>query len=81
MNDLHQNQTEITEDGLWLLTLSQVATRLQVSLSDVRRKVRSGVLPCVRLGSRQIRILASDLEAYIEARRRPPYLNSGKQLQ
>jgi excisionase family DNA binding protein len=71
MNDSHLNQMRGNLDNLWLLTLPQVAKRLQVSLSDVRRKVRRGVIPIVRLGPRQVRVLASDLQAYVESRRRP----------
>ena len=65
------NQREIAYEDLQLLTLSQVAKLLQVSISDVRRKVRAGVLPHVRLGPRQVRVLVSDLKTYIEKRRRP----------
>jgi excisionase family DNA binding protein len=71
MNASHSGQTGITRDDVQLLTLSQVAERLQVSLSDVRRKIRAGALPSVRLGPRQVRVLAADLQAYVESRRRP----------
>ena len=49
-----------------LLTLQQVADRLQVSMSTVRRKVASGELPVVRIGRNQ-RVRPADLEAYIKA--------------
>ena len=49
-----------------LLTLHQVADRLQVSMSTVRRKVASGELTVVRIGRNQ-RVRPVDLEAYIKA--------------
>jgi excisionase family DNA binding protein len=78
MSDLRPDRTEMGCDGPRLLTLNQVAERLQVSLSDVRRKVRTGVLPCVRLGPHQVRVLISDLESYIDAQRRPPRSSGGE---
>lgn len=71
MNPSHSGQKKITQSDVQLLTLSQVADRLQVSLSDVRRKIRAGILPSIRLGPRQVRVLTSDLQAYVESRRRP----------
>lgn len=73
MKASHSGQREITRDDVQLLTLSQVAERLQVSLSDVRRKIRAGVLPSIRLGPRQVRVLVSDLQVYVKSRRRPLY--------
>lgn len=73
MSTSHSGQAEITHEDVQLLTLPQVAERLQVSLSDVRRKIRAGVLPSIRLGSRQVRVLVSDLQAYVESRRRSLY--------
>jgi excisionase family DNA binding protein len=73
MNPSHSSQRTITHSDVQLLTLSQVADRLQVSLSDVRRKIRSGILPSVRLGPRQVRVLVSDLQVYVKSRRRPLY--------
>ena len=49
-----------------LLTLQQVADRLQVSLSTIRRMVDRGDLPFVKVG-RNIRVRPEDLEAYIAA--------------
>jgi excisionase family DNA binding protein len=71
MNDTQPSMPEIARDDLCLLKIPQVARLLQTSVSDVRRKVQAGVLPCVRLGPRQVRVLASDLQAYVESRRRP----------
>jgi excisionase family DNA binding protein len=73
MSTSHSGQTEITYEDVQLLTLPQVAERLQVSLSDVRRKIRAGILPSIRLGPRQVRVLASDLRVYVESRRRSLY--------
>lgn len=49
-----------------LLTLQQVADRLQVSMSTVRRKVKTGELTVVKIGRNQ-RVRPADLEAYIKA--------------
>jgi len=49
-----------------LLTLQQVADRLQVSMSTVRRLVDAGDLKIVRIG-RNLRVRPDDLRAYIEA--------------
>jgi excisionase family DNA binding protein len=48
-----------------LLTLQQVAERLQVSMSTVRRLVDAGKLRSVRIG-RNLRVRPEDLAAYIE---------------
>lgn len=50
-----------------LLTLADVADFLAVSLSTVRRLVRDGNLPAVRVGQRSIRVRPEDLEAYLQA--------------
>lgn len=47
------------------LTLQQVADRLQVSMSTVRRLVDAGKLKTVRIG-RNLRVRSEDLAAYIE---------------
>ncbi len=47
-----------------LLTLQQVADRLQVSMSTVRRLVAAGKLKAVRIGRSQ-RVRPDDLRAYI----------------
>jgi excisionase family DNA binding protein len=52
-----------------LLTVPEVAEILQVSPSTVYRRIKSGELPCIKLGHRQVRIKPEDLEAYIEAHR------------
>lgn len=48
-----------------LLTLPQVADRLQVSLSTVRRLVADSKLKAVRIG-RNLRVRPDDLKTYIE---------------
>jgi excisionase family DNA binding protein len=49
------------------LTVEQVAERLQVHIETVRRWIRSGDLPSVRLGRRAgYRIKAADLEAFLD---------------
>ena len=44
-----------------------VAALLEISSTGVRRLIASGELPHVRIGH-SVRVLASDLEAYLEAR-------------
>lgn len=48
-----------------LLTLQQVADRLQVSMPTVRRLVGAGKLKAVRIG-RNLRVRPEDLSKYIE---------------
>lgn len=48
-----------------LLTLQQVADRLQVSMSTVRRLVDAGKLKAIRIG-RNLRVRPEDIAAYIE---------------
>lgn len=48
-----------------LLTLPQVADRLQVSMSTVRRRIAAGELPVVAIG-RNYRVRPADLDRYIE---------------
>ena len=55
-----------------LLTLPQVADRLQVSMSTVRRLVAAGKLKVVRIGSRNQRVRPDDLRAYIAAQTTTP---------
>ncbi|GLR78896.1 helix-turn-helix domain-containing protein (plasmid) [Azospirillum oryzae] len=50
-----------------LLTIPDVAERLQVSVKTVRRWIVSGDLPTVRLG-RQIRIQPKDLDIFLRQR-------------
>jgi excisionase family DNA binding protein len=49
------------------LTVEQVAERLQVHIETVRRWIRSGDLPGVRLGRRAgYRVKAADLDAFLD---------------
>ena len=48
-----------------LLKIADVALRLAVSVSTVRRLIEAGELKTVRIG-RALRILPDDLEAYID---------------
>ncbi len=48
-----------------LLTLQQVADRLQVSMSTVRRLIDAGKLKTVRIG-RNLRVRPEDLKVYID---------------
>ncbi|PWC55382.1 hypothetical protein TSH7_28500 [Azospirillum sp. TSH7] len=50
-----------------LLTIPEVAERLQVSIKTIRRWIASGDLPTVRLGS-QIRIQPKDLDIFLRQR-------------
>jgi excisionase family DNA binding protein len=48
-----------------LLTTAEAAQRLTVSTSTVRRWIREERLHAVRLGARLVRILESEVDAYI----------------
>jgi excisionase family DNA binding protein len=47
-------------------TVEEVKDILKVSLETVRRYVRSGKLPAIKLGNKYIRIEKSDLEAFLK---------------
>jgi excisionase family DNA binding protein len=51
-----------------LLTIDQTAEHLQVSTKTLRRWIDAGDLVAHRIG-RQLRISASDLQTFIQARR------------
>ena len=51
-----------------LLTLHELADRLQLSEKTIRRMIADGRLPCVRLG-RQLRFLPGDVFRWLQARR------------
>lgn len=53
-----------------LLTVQQVAARLECNPETIRRAVRVGALGCHRLGNRY-RISVDQLDAFLEARRCP----------
>lgn len=52
-----------------LLTIKQVAEILQVHEQTVRDYVREGVLPCIRLGRKAIRVSHDDLDSFLDSRR------------
>jgi excisionase family DNA binding protein len=54
-----------------LLTVPEAATRLGISPPSVWNRIARGELPVVQLGGRKtaVRILAKDLDAYVEAHR------------
>lgn len=56
---------------LQLLKLSEVGTELRIAPRTVRRLVRDGQLPVVRLTRRSLRIRRQDLDRYLRARRVP----------
>jgi excisionase family DNA binding protein len=51
--------------GPALLTYTQVAEHLGISLSKVRRLIRAGDLTAVNVGERNPRVRRADLAAYI----------------
>ena len=54
-----------------MLTLTDVAERLQVHIDTVRRWVREGELPAYQLGTRAgYRVKMSDFQAFLEKRYR-----------
>ncbi|MBP2316530.1 helix-turn-helix domain-containing protein [Azospirillum soli] len=50
-----------------LLTIPQIAERLQVSSKTIRRWIAAGDLPTVRLG-RQLRVQPQDLDLFLRQR-------------
>ena len=53
-----------------LLTVKDVAERLQMSVSWVYKQTEAGLLPCVRLGA-SVRFRPSELRAYIAGEWKP----------
>jgi excisionase family DNA binding protein len=51
-----------------LLTIDEVRSHLNVSISTVRRLVRDGLLPAYRVGGR-LRFRLHEVEAYVDAQR------------
>jgi excisionase family DNA binding protein len=52
-----------------LLTIPETASRLRVSEKTVRRLVRAGILPAVRVSAGAIRIEADELDDWLDERR------------
>lgn len=61
--------TQVTDDNPApkLLSIDQSATMLGVSTWTVRRLLKAGALPTVRIGSRTL-VKASDLNSFIDRR-------------
>ena len=56
------------------MTVSQVAERLQLSEVSIRRKIRDGEIPAVKLasaGRAAVRIPEDGLEAWLQSARQP----------
>lgn len=60
-----------------LLTLQEAARRLRVSTTTVRRKVRSGELPALRLGASERHPLRVDADALEQLLRPANYNHEG----
>lgn len=54
--------TTTTTGGTRLLSLSQAAEILGLSIKTIRRRIAAGDLPAYRSGRRLIRVKASDLD-------------------
>ena len=61
----HDDEFSASE-GPPLLTIEQVAVRLQVSSKSVRRYIEEGRLQVIRLSERKLRISEADLEKFID---------------
>lgn len=57
-------------EGPALLTIEQVAVRLQVSSKSVKRYIGQGRLQVIRLSARKHRISEADLEKFIDDMRK-----------
>jgi len=56
---------DAAEPGLALLTPSQLAAELQLSMTKVYGLLASGTIPSVRVGAKIIRVRRSDLDAWL----------------
>lgn len=56
-------------EALRLHTVRKVATAIGVSISTVRRLIRAGKLPVIRLSRRAVRVSDDDLRAFVASRR------------
>jgi excisionase family DNA binding protein len=62
------DETQYVPDEL--LTVAEVAQTLKLNPQTVRNMIDRGELPAIRVGSRRVRILRSDLEAFLAQGRR-----------
>jgi excisionase family DNA binding protein len=62
-----------------LLTVAEAARRLRLSEKTVRRRIRAGELPALRLGDGRapLRVSADELDAWIAERRTESAVGSG----
>lgn len=51
------------------LTIDEVAERWHYSADSVRRLIRAGKLPCIRVGPRKVLVPFEDVEAYEQTAR------------
>ena len=49
-----------------LITIADAAEQISVSTDTIRRLINRGVLSCVRVGSRAVRVKQTEIDAYIE---------------
>jgi excisionase family DNA binding protein len=59
----------MTDEKPIYYTVEEVKDILKVSLETVRRYVRSGKLPAIKLGNKYIRIEKRDLETFLKTLR------------
>ena len=52
------------------LTVAEIATLLKLNDQTVRNMIDRGEIPAVRVGSRRVRVLRSDLDAFLAEGRR-----------
>jgi excisionase family DNA binding protein len=53
-----------------LLTVAEIADALKLNQQTVRNIIDRGELPALRVGERRVRVLRSDLDAFLTERRR-----------
>lgn len=58
-------QTQPPAEPPDLLTLEDVAARLQVGVTTIRRMIAAGTIPAFKLGARVWRVRRVDYEAYL----------------
>ena len=68
---LKREEPAPADAGQRLLSVEEAARRLRLSPLTVRDYIRRQGLPAVRLSPRVLRVRERDLEAWLEARRRP----------
>lgn len=56
------------DTGRKLLTIAEVAARLQIHYDSARKLVRAGTIPSTRIGPRSPRVSEAQLAAYLRSR-------------